>query len=86
MKRLLIGAVSVLSLAAFSLPSTAALAMTPSASSSEYGSTQPFCIQQNFACTELNQYVGGYTGHDEPSLLFYSNMSTAIGKSCWAAW
>src|SRR6516162_7154066 len=72
-KRLLIGAVSALSLAAFSLPPTAALAMTPSASSSEYGSTQPVCIQQNCASTELNQYVGGYTGHDEPSLLFYSN-------------
>src|SRR5215471_16386262 len=72
-KRLLIGAVSALSLAAFSLPPAAALAVTPSASSSGYGSIQPFCSQQNFACTELNQYVGGYTGHDEPSLLFYSN-------------
>lgn len=73
MKRLVIGAVSALSLAAFSLPPAAARAVTPSASSSGSGSVQPLCIQQNFTCTELNQYVGGYTGHDEPSLLFYSN-------------
>jgi len=68
-KRLLIGAVSSLSLAAFSLQASAAHASNPS----EYGSPQPFCSEQPFDCTELNQYVSGYTGHDEPSLLFYSN-------------
>jgi hypothetical protein len=69
-KRLLIGAVSVLSLAAFSLQSSTAVAATPS---SEYGSYQPFCSLQVFNCTELNDFISGYTGHDEPSLLFYSN-------------
>jgi hypothetical protein len=72
-KRLLIGAVSALSLAAFSLQPTAALAMTPSAGPSGYSSFKPFCSLDNFNCTELNQFINGYTGHDEPSLLFYSN-------------
>ena len=68
MKRLLIGAVSVLSLAAFSLPAASSALAT---SHSGYG--HPFCSQNAVTCTELNQYVGAYTGHDEPSALFYSN-------------
>jgi hypothetical protein len=68
MKRLLIGAVGALSLAAFSLP-TASSAMT--SKPADYG--LPRCEQNAITCTELNQYISGYTGHDEPSLLFYSN-------------
>src|SRR5260370_42438471 len=39
----------------------------------ETGYGHPYCEQGSTTCTELNQYVNGYTGHDEPSLLFYSN-------------
>jgi hypothetical protein len=69
-KRLLIGTVSACALAALSLSGATALATTQS---SGYGSSGPFCSQQVFDCTELNSYTGAYTGHDEPSLLFYSN-------------
>ncbi len=68
MKRLLIGAVSALSLAAFSLP-----AASSALAAGEPGYGHPLCEQGAATCTELNQYIGGYTGHDEPSLLFYSN-------------
>jgi hypothetical protein len=68
MKRLLIGAVSTAALAAFLLP---AASSATAAGHSGYG--HPYCAQNATTCTELNQYVGGYTGHDEPSLLFYSN-------------
>ena len=68
MKRLLIGAVGALSLAAFALP-TASGAMA--SSHADYG--LPKCEQNAINCTELNQIISGYTGHDEPSLLFYSN-------------
>lgn len=40
-------------------------------------STGPFCASRPSLCTEtLNpwNYQGQYTGHDEPSLLFYSNV------------
>src|SRR5258708_39904452 len=68
MKRLLIGAVSAAALAAFSLPAaSSAIAVGQSG----YG--HPYCEQGAATCTELNQYTGSYTGHDEPSLLFYSN-------------
>ena len=68
MKRLLIGAVGALSLAAFALP-TASGAMA--SNHADYG--LPKCEQNAINCTELNQIISGYTGHDEPSLLFYSN-------------
>src|SRR5262249_27999972 len=53
----------------FSLP-----AASGAMSADQYGSNPgPFCALNGATCTELNQYVSGYTGHDEPSLLFYSN-------------
>jgi hypothetical protein len=55
-KRLLIGAVSVLSLGAFSLQGATSVAAT---ASSGYGSYQPFCSLQLFNCTELNNYISG---------------------------
>lgn len=68
MKRSLIALAGALSLATFALPSAGpALA----ANGPEYG--HPFCEQNAVTCTELAQPVAGYTGHDEPSLLFYSN-------------
>jgi hypothetical protein len=68
MKRSLIALAGALSLAAFALPGAGpALA----ANGPEYG--HPFCEQNAVTCTELSQPVAGYTGHDEPSLLFYSN-------------
>jgi hypothetical protein len=64
MKRLLIGLAGVLSLALFSLPAA-------SAAGEHY--YHPTCDQNALTCTELTQSISGYTGHDEPSLLFYSN-------------
>src|SRR5258708_913943 len=70
MKRVLIAVASALALAAFFLPA---------ASSAQAGGTgvryseHPTCAEDAVACTELAQPVAGYTGHDEPSLLFYSN-------------
>ena len=80
MKRLLVGAIGALSLVALSLQSSAALAASPS----EYGASSPFCSLQIFDCTELNQQISGYTGHDEPSLLFYSNTPGAGNNSKYA--
>src|SRR5213080_1425275 len=37
---------------------------------------KPECAENAVICTEVNRsigYAGAYTGHDEPSLLFYSN-------------
>ncbi|HEX9040574.1 MAG TPA: hypothetical protein VF838_06030 [Trebonia sp.] len=68
MKRSLIALAGALSLAAFALPAAqTALA----ASGPDYG--HPFCEQNAVTCAELNQPIKNYTGHDEPSLLFYSN-------------
>jgi hypothetical protein len=78
MKRLLIGATGALTLAALSLPSApGALA----AGGPGYG--HPFCEQDAATCTELNQPINGYTGHDEPSLLFYSNTPGSGNNSTW---
>src|SRR5215469_4914550 len=58
MKRIPIAAASVLALAVMSLPAaTTALA--------DDGYTHALCEQNALTCTELNQYVAGYTGHDE---------------------
>src|SRR6266568_8115499 len=74
MKRLLIAAASVLALAALSLPA----AQTALASGGGYLNGQhPTCEQNAIICTDLSQPVKGYTGHDEPSLLFYSNQAGA---------
>jgi len=68
MKRLLIGAVSALSLAALSLSA----ASRRTGQHSGYG--HPYCAQ-NANPPAPTQPVPplAYTGHDEPSLLFYSN-------------
>jgi hypothetical protein len=66
MKRLPIAVASAMALATLSLPAaTTALA--------DNGYTHAFCEQNALTCTELNQPIAGYTGHDEPSVLFYSN-------------
>src|SRR5215467_2738604 len=78
MKRSLIALAGALSLAALALPSAGpALA----ANSPEYG--HPFCEQNAVTCTELAQPVAGYTGHDEPSLLFYSNTAGSGNDSTY---
>jgi hypothetical protein len=68
-KRTLLALAGAISLAvAFALPSaSSALA----AASPRYG--HPLCDKNAATCTELNQPTGNYTGHDEPSALFYSN-------------
>ena len=77
MKRTLLALAGAASLAAaFALPSaSSALA----ASSPEYG--HPLCEQNAATCTELNQPVANYIGHDEPSALFYSNTRRAPGTT-----
>src|ERR1700732_2687133 len=37
-------------------------------------SGRPLCNQKPALCTERSPSLGNYTGHDEPSLLFYSNV------------
>src|SRR5260221_4586977 len=77
MKRVLTPVASALALAAFFLPA---------ASSAQAGGTgvryseHPTCAEDAVACTELAEPVAGYTGHDEPSLLFYSN-TAGSGKN-----
>src|SRR5258708_1873786 len=72
MKRLIIATASALSLAALSLPvASYALASQSAPTYAEH----PTCAENAIACTELSQQLSGYTGHDEPSLLFYSNQA-----------
>src|SRR5215472_10454765 len=66
MKRLPIAAASALALAVMSLP-----AATTALADNGYG--HALCEKNALTCTELNQQIAGYTGHDEPSTLFYSN-------------
>ncbi len=68
MKRLVIGLTGAISLALFSLPAPIALASGASYLSHQH----PTCEQNAITCTELSQSTGAYTGHDEPSVLFYS--------------
>jgi len=75
MKRVLIALAGALSLAAFSLPAaSSALANGAGVRYSEH----PTCGQDAVTCTELAQPVAGYTGHDEPSLLFYSDTALRV--------
>src|SRR6516164_2245856 len=65
MRRLPMAVASALALAFFTLPAgTTALA-------DNYA--HPYCEQNAITCAELNQPIAAYTGHDEPSVLFYSN-------------
>jgi hypothetical protein len=70
MKRALIAIAGALSLAALSL---SAVSSAVASSAADHYSQHPTCAQDSVVCTELAQPVAGYTGHDEPSLLFYSN-------------
>jgi hypothetical protein len=68
MKRLFVGAILALTVTAFALFTGAARA------------TLPDCDEPTALCAETVDsigYNGEYTGHDEPSLLFYSNTSGA---------
>ncbi len=67
MKRIRIAAVSAVALVAMSIP-----AASSALAGGQYGS-RPGCDSNAITCTELNQPLGAYTGHDEPSVLFYSN-------------
>ena len=63
---------------AFVLAATTALvaALALNGSAADQGYTARNCSQGAFFCTEVADsigYGGSYTGHDEPSLLFYSN-------------
>src|SRR5215831_666603 len=70
MKRALIAIAGALSLAALSL---SAVSSAVASSAADHYSQHPTCAQNSVLCTELADPVAGYTGHDEPSLLFYSN-------------
>src|SRR5438552_13128411 len=56
-----------------------ALGGSPAAGTGGEGG-KPECAENAVICTEVNRsigYAGAYTGHDEPSLLFYSNRAGA---------
>ncbi len=68
----LIGALALVTVLATTL--AALQLLTPHASASPVG--KPFCTTSPQLCTETHEpwnQDGVYTGHDEPSLLFYSN-------------
>jgi hypothetical protein len=66
-KRSLIAIAGVVSLGIFALPAASGAL----AGQSGYG--HPFCENNAVTCTEVFQSIGKYyTGHDEPSTLFYS--------------
>src|SRR5450755_3195493 len=58
------------------------IALTGAASAAIPGSVRPLCDDNSPLCTEINEfpngttsnYEGTYVGHDEPSVLFYSNV------------
>ena len=58
------------------------LALSGTATAAIPGSVRPLCDDNGPLCTEINEfsngqttnYEGRYVGHDEPSLLFYSNV------------
>ena len=39
-----------------------------------YPTSRPGCVDNSVTCTEVLNPLGYYTGHDEPSLLFYSSV------------
>src|SRR5262249_43066499 len=54
------------------------------ASSAKIGT--PFCVHNSALCTETHEqwnYKGEYTGHDEPSVLFYSNTAGSGNSSVY---
>src|SRR5437899_1000999 len=54
----------------------AAFAVSATAAASASAGSGPDCQDNAVTCTEVANsigYGGAYTGHDEPSLLFYSN-------------
>ena len=74
MRRAFVGLVAVTALLALGLFAGAAHAV------------RPFCGQNAPICTEANDavgYDGAYTGHDEPSLLFYSDMPGSGNSSLY---
>ena len=53
---------------------------SPVAHATSVSSQKPFCSQRATFCTETQDswnYAGQYTGHDEPSVLFYSSQAGA---------
>ncbi|HEX9031152.1 MAG TPA: hypothetical protein VF834_04865 [Streptosporangiaceae bacterium] len=82
MKRLLIGAVGIATLAALAVPAVTTAMAAPPAGPSGYN--HKLCDQNAVTCTELNQYVNAYTGHDEPSVLFYSNKAGSGNNNTYA--
>ena len=78
MRRNVVALAGVLSLVAlfFAVPTAAASSGGPARVTNSAGSNgyydHPSCEENAVVCAELAQPVAGYTGHDEPSLLFYS--------------
>jgi hypothetical protein len=64
---------SIVGIAAAFLAISSTQAMARATTASAASGQDPFCIQKQI-CVDLNNFAGGYyTGHDEPSLLFYSS-------------
>jgi hypothetical protein len=68
--------ISGLAVLAIALSVAFAYVSRPAPTAKAAAPTKPFCGTRPQLCTETTQpwnYAGQYTGHDEPSLLFYSN-------------
>ena len=59
------------------------------ATAASYGSTAKSlaCVKGNLLCTEVQDYYHAfghvYVGHDEPSVLYYSNVPGAGNQNQW---
>jgi hypothetical protein len=70
------------SIAGLMVSAIGVLALSATATAAIPGSVRPLCDDNGPLCTEINEfptgqttnYEGQYVGHDEPSLLFYSNV------------
>lgn len=83
MKRILFRIMTILMIGAIAMPLTFAMP-TPAAASNATART--FCDDNGPLCTETmnpTNYEGNYTGHDEPSVLFYSNQAGSGNSSVY---
>jgi hypothetical protein len=68
------------------LIAAAAIAVPQASSGSPSGSLDPLCERHPTLCPDPSSrqdYEGGYVGHDEPALLFYSNRAGSGNSNTW---
>ena len=62
------------------------LVAIPSTSASSAEQVEPYCATHIGFCPDVrsyNNYEGAYVGHDEPSMIFYSNRAGSGNSSTW---